>query len=174
MDEPRTAVVGGTFSPLHNGHRALLHEAFRTASRDGAPDDDGRVLVGITSRALAERTRSDPDHAALLGSIEDRRETLRTELDRVAAAYAASYEVLTLTDVSGPAGSRDDVHVLVVSPEAKAQRRAYEVNRRRVAEGRRPLEIDTAPFVVAEDGTRISGTRIRNGEIDADGRVLDS
>jgi pantetheine-phosphate adenylyltransferase len=37
----------------------------------------------------------------------------------------------------------------------------------------RPLEIHTAPFVVAEDGRRISSTRIRRGEIDVHGRVLD-
>ncbi|MFC7027132.1 hypothetical protein ACFQH8_05715 [Halomicroarcula sp. GCM10025710] len=34
-DPDRTAILGGTFTPIHNGHRALLHKAFQTASHDG-------------------------------------------------------------------------------------------------------------------------------------------
>jgi pantetheine-phosphate adenylyltransferase len=169
-DTERTAILGGTFTPIHNGHRALLHEAFQTASHDGP--GDGHVVVGLTSTALARETRSDPAHAELLGDFEQRRAALDAELDRIGGAYTASYETVRLDDTRGPAATRSDVDALVVSPEAKAQRRAYELNRERVAEGRRPLEVHTPPFVVAEDGTRISSTRIRNGEIDVHGRVL--
>jgi pantetheine-phosphate adenylyltransferase len=62
----------------------------------------------------------------------------------------------------------------VVSPEAKAQHRAHELNQGRREDGLHPLEIHTPPFVTAEDGTRISSTRIRNGEIDVNGYLLDS
>ena len=168
----RIAILGGTFTPVHNGHRALLHKAFQTASHDG--DGDGHVIVGLTSTALAERTRSDPSHVDLLGPFEKRRANLDAELDRMGGAYTASYEIIQLTDTGGPAATREDVNALVTSPEAKAQRRAHELNRRRLDDGLRPLEIHTPPFVVAEDGTRISSTRIRNGEIDVHGRVLNS
>jgi pantetheine-phosphate adenylyltransferase len=169
--DERITVLGGTFTPIHNGHRALLHEAFQTASHVG--DGDGHVIVGLTSTELAERTRSDPSHVELLGSFDDRREALDTELDRIARAYTASYEIFSLEDTGGPAATRDDVDALVASPESKSQRRAYELNQQRIADGRPPLEIHTPPFVVAEDGTRISSTRIRNGEIDVHGRLLD-
>jgi pantetheine-phosphate adenylyltransferase len=168
----RTAILGGTFTPIHNGHRALLHSAFRTASYDG--DGEGHVVVALTSSAVARETRSDPTHAEQLGPFSDRRAALETELDRMDDAYTASYEIVKLEDTHGPAATREDVDALVVSPEAKAQRRAYDLNRRRVDDGLPPLEIHTAPFVVAEDGTRISSTRIRDGEIDVHGRVLDS
>jgi pantetheine-phosphate adenylyltransferase len=171
-DSERTAILGGTFTPIHNGHRALLHSAFRTASYDG--DDDGHVIVALTSTEVARQTRSDPKHVELLGSFEDRRADLDAELDRMNDAYTASYEIVRLEDTHGPAATRADVDALIVSPEAKAQRRAYELNRHRVSDGLRPLEIHTAPFVEAEDGTRISSTRIRNGEIDVHGRVLDA
>ncbi|WP_313692030.1 phosphopantetheine adenylyltransferase [Halorarum halobium] len=167
----RTAILGGTFTPIHHGHRALLQRAFQTASHDG--EGDGHVVVGLTSTALAKRTRSDPAHAELLGPFSGRRESLDTELDHLSAAYTASYEIIELADTHGPAATREDVDALVVSPEAKAQRRAHELNERRVADGLGPLEIHVSPFVIAEDGTRISSTRIRNGEIDAHGRVLD-
>ena len=167
----RTVILGGTFTPIHNGHRALLHDAFQTASHDGP--GDGHVIVGLTATELAKRTRSDPTHADLLGPFEDRRAALDAELDETAGAYTATYEIVELTDERGPAATRADVDALVVSPEAKAQYRAHELNRARQADGLRPLEIHTPPFVVAEDGDRISSTRIRNGEIDEHGRLLD-
>lgn len=167
----RTVVLGGTFTPIHGGHRALLHAAFQTASHDGPRD--GHVVVGLTSTALARRTRSDPSHADMLGPFEERREALAAELEAMGAAYTASAEIIELADEYGPAATRSDVDAMVVSPEAKAQRRAHELNRRRRREGLTPLEVHTPPFVVAEDGVRISSTRIRNGEIDVYGRVLD-
>jgi pantetheine-phosphate adenylyltransferase len=170
MDE-RIAILGGTFTPIHNGHRALLHSAFQTASHDGP--GDGHVIVALTSPRVAAQTRSDPTHVAQLGSFEERHSALEAELDNTSDAYTASHEILELDDTHGPAATREDVDALVVSPEAKAQRRAYELNDRRREDGLTPLEIHTPPLVVAEDGTRISSTRIRNGEIDVHGRLLE-
>ncbi len=170
-EDDRSAILGGTFTPLHNGHRALLHKAFQTASHDGP--GDGTVVVGLTSTALAGRTRSDPAHADRLGDFDDRRATLAAELDRIAAAYTATAEIVRLEDPEGPAATDPGLDALVVSPEATAQRRAYELNEHRVETGLEPLEIHTPPFVIAEDGDRISSTRIRNGEIDVHGRLLE-
>ncbi|MDS0258523.1 pantetheine-phosphate adenylyltransferase [Haloarcula sp. S1CR25-12] len=167
----RIAILGGTFTPVHNGHRALLHSAFQTASHDG--EGDGHVIVGLTSDALATETRSDPSHADLLGSFAERRDTLTTTLERVSSAYTATWEIVKISDKFGPAATRGDADALVVAPEGKAQQRAHELNDERLDRGYQPLEIHTSPFVVAEDGLRISSTRIRNGEIDAQGRLED-
>jgi pantetheine-phosphate adenylyltransferase len=168
--DDRAVILGGTFTPLHNGHRALLHAAFQTASHDGP--GDGHVTVGLTTPELATRTRSDPAHADQLDSYADRRTRLEAALDDIQAAYAASYEVVRLEDVRGPAATDPDLDALVVSPEAKAQHRAHEINAHRTDAGLQPLEIHTPPMVLAEDGDRISSTRIRNGDIDVNGRLL--
>lgn len=169
----RTAILGGTFTPIHNGHRALLHKAFQTATHDGPSNGNGHVIVGLTSSDLATETREAAGHAERLGTYEDRHAELKRELDILAETYTASYEIVKLEDTYGPAATRPDADALIVSPEAKAQRRANELNEERLERGLDRLEIHTAPFVVAEDGTRISSTRIRNGEIDPDGRILD-
>lgn len=166
----RVAILGGTFTPIHDGHRALLHKAFQTASHDG--DGDGHVIVALTATALAKQTRSDPAHADRLGSFDQRRDALQTELDQVSGAYTASYEIIPLEDTHGPAATREDIDALIVSPEGKAQHRAHELNEQRVGDGLTPLEIHTAPFVTADDGVRISSTRVRNDEIDTHGRLL--
>jgi pantetheine-phosphate adenylyltransferase len=170
-ERERIAILGGTFTPIHNGHRALLHKAFQTASHDG--DGDGHVIVGLTASDLAERTRANGTQVSQLGDFPRRRETLEAELAGLSAAYSASFETLRLEDTRGPAATRPDIDALVVSPEAKAQRRAHTINEQRASDDLSRLEIHTAPFVVAEDGTRISSTRIRNGEIDEHGRIID-
>jgi pantetheine-phosphate adenylyltransferase len=167
----RIAILGGTFTPIHNGHRALLHKAFQTASHDGA--GEGHVIVGLTDSDVATQTRKNPEHAAQLGPFEQRRDNLDAELSNLTETYSASYEIICLEDTHGPAATRGDIDALIVSPEAKAQRRAYDLNEQRATDGLGRLEIHTAPFVVAEDGTRISSTRIRNGEIDEHGRILE-
>lgn len=168
----RTVILGGTFTPIHDGHRALLHAAFQTASHDG--EGDGEVVVALTSPELAERTRTDPAHAELLGSFHERREALDAELGRMRRAYTAACELIKLEDAYGPAATEAEIDALVVSPEGKAQHRAHDVNDRRMSAGLDPLEIHTAPFVIADDGVPISSTRIRNGEIDAHGRLLET
>lgn len=166
----RIAILGGTFTPVHNGHRALLHKAFQTASHDGV--GDGHVIVALTSSTLARQTRDEPEQADKLGSFTDRQAALESELEQMEGAYTATYEVIPLEDEQGLAATSEDVDALVASPEAKAQRRAYELNETRRSAGLAPLEVHTPPFVVAEDGNRISSTRIRNGEIDTHGRLL--
>ena len=146
--------LGGTFDPVHEGHRALFRRAFAL----------GDVTVGLTSDDLAERTRHVERHVR---SFEARRATLDAELASFSEAFGREHEIRRLDEPTGIAVEPSFDH-LVVSPETKpGGDRINEIRRER---GLNPLSVHVVPHVRAEDGGIISSTRIVAGEIDEHGR----
>ena len=145
--------LGGTFDPVHDGHRALFDRAFEL----------GDVTVGLTSDSLAPKTRNEERYVK---SYEERERALRAELERFADEYDQEFEIHELVEPTGIA-TEPRFDYLVVSPETVEG--AERVNELRESEGHDPLEIVVVDHVPAEDGDRISSTRIVRGEIDEHG-----
>ena len=151
--------VAGTFGPIHDGHRQLFEHALRFGT-------DG-VVVGLTTDALATETRSEPRP---IPSFEERKrlvEDALAELDE----WGRSVEIRPLEDEHGIASTDPAIDALVVSPETASE--LATINDRRRAHGFDPLTGIVVPYVLAEDGQRISSTRMVSGEIDAHGRLLE-
>jgi pantetheine-phosphate adenylyltransferase len=147
--------LGGTFDPIHDGHRALFDRAFEL----------GDVTVGLTSDELAPKTR---DNDRFVRSYDDRADALATELGAFAAEYDREYEIRELTEPTGIA-TEPQFDVLVVSPEtATGGKRINEIRRDR---GIDSLDIEVVDHVRAADGEIISSTRIVEGEIDEHGNL---
>ena len=146
---------GGTFDPIHDGHRALFERAF----------ERGDVTVGLTSDELAPRTRSEDRP---IRPYEVRRDELAEELTTYAERYDRSFEIRKLKTPTGIA-TESDFDALVVSPETKTG--GKRINELRREQGRDPLELIVVDPVYAEDGELISSTRIVYGEIDEHGAL---
>ena len=147
--------LGGTFDPVHDGHRRLFERAFEL----------GDVTVGLTSDDLAPETRHEN---RFIRSFDERQRDLADELDSLADEYDRDVEIRELTEPTGIA-TEPEFDVLVVSPETAEG--AERVNDLRRTEGLDPLRIEIVDHVPAEDGERISSTRIVNGEIDEHGTL---
>ncbi|WP_049921730.1 phosphopantetheine adenylyltransferase [Halopiger djelfimassiliensis] len=149
--------VAGTFGPLHDGHRSLFEHALRLG-------DDG-VLVGLTSDELAVETRSEPRPVP---SVEERRQAVERTLESI-DEWDRRIDYEELDDPHGIVTDDRTIDALVVSPETADELES--INRTRRERGLEPLTGIVAPYVLADDGERISSTRIVRGEIDEHGRV---
>jgi len=148
-------VLGGTFDPVHDGHRALFSRAFEL----------GDLTVGLTSDELAPKTRNEERYVRPFGT---RKRDLEAVLAELADEYGREFEVRKLEKPTGIA-DEPGFDVLIVSPETKDGGR--KVNEIRERKGLAPLDVEVVDHVRAEDGGIISSTRVVNGEIDIHGNL---
>lgn len=150
---PRVA-VGGTFNPLHDGHKALLLKAVELSR-------GGDLLIGLTSDEMARNK---------IHEVDDYRSRY-DEVLKFIRTLGVNPRILKLDDPYGPT-IRDDFEYLVVSPET--QPAGEKINRIRSEKNLKALKIVLVDYVLADDGLPISSTRIRKGEIDNHGKVLNT
>jgi pantetheine-phosphate adenylyltransferase len=148
-------MVGGTFDPLHDGHKRLISRSFDLAG------NEGYVVIGLTTDSFASK-KIHP-----ISPFEKRKTDL---VDYIGEnRYPVHWVVEPLHDRYGSAIDAD-FDAIVVSEETLPV--AVEINKLRKDRGRKKVDIHQISCVLADDGRWISSTRIYKGEIDIHGHVL--
>jgi pantetheine-phosphate adenylyltransferase len=146
--------MGGTFDILHKGHRALLSKASEIGSI---------VLIGLTTDERARKGRKD----IVINSYVIRKENLEMLLNSM--NLPSNFKIVPLDNDWGPSVVEDSFTAIIVSEETK--KTAEKINRIRLENDKKELEIVIVPFVKAYDGQKISSSRIRDNEIDSNGKL---
>ncbi len=154
MPKYSLVALGGTFDIIHKGHLTLLLNASVLSDK---------VIIGITSDEFAIRKGK-----ILLNKYDARLQNLTSVISK--EFPSTIFQISKLENDFGPAVLEKDVQALIVSDETSNQGRA--LNELRAKKDLAPVEIITVPMFLAQDGKRISTTRIKNLEIDADGNLL--
>ena len=145
--------LGGTFDIIHAGHIALLEKGFSISKK---------VIIGLTSDELAEKKGK-----KLLNNFQIRYSALELLVKEKFPNNTS--EIAKLDDDFGPAVIAGDVNALVVSEETRSKGEL--LNKLRLEQNQSQVTIIVVPMILAKDGSRISTTRIRNSEIDAQGNI---
>jgi pantetheine-phosphate adenylyltransferase len=148
-------MVGGTFDPLHDGHKRLLDRSFSIAG------PGGQVVIGLTTDTFASK-KNHP-----IRPFQVRREELEGYISE--SCYLVSCIIEPLNDRFGPSLDAD-FDAIVVSEETLPV--AIEINQLRKEKHRKKVDIHQISCVLADDGRWISSTRIYRGEIDAHGHLM--
>ncbi|MCE9618164.1 MAG: pantetheine-phosphate adenylyltransferase [Nitrosarchaeum sp.] len=153
MSEFVLVAMGGTFDIIHKGHLTLLSKAFSLSSK---------VIIGLTSDELAEKRGK-----KTLNSYEKRFATLMSTIKTNFPNRA--FQISKLDNDFGPAVLEENVQALIVSDETG--NKGEILNQLRAEKNLSPVKIVIVPMTLAQDGTRISTTRIKNSEIDVEGNL---
>ena len=141
--------VGGTFDKFHDGHKKLLSTAFEIGDK---------IEIGVTSDAFG----------GLKGDID----SCEVRMDNLKSFFSdkSNFIIVPLEDPYGTTIYDKDFEAIVVTEETEPT--ALEINKIRSSKGMKPLDIVVVSFVLAYDGTPISSTRIRSGEINQSGNFI--
>jgi len=155
MKKFKEVAVGGTFDELHRGHKMLLLKAFEVGKH---------VQIGLTSDDFV--LKMGKPH--LTATYKERLGELKAFLRSLNLLDKA--RIVAISDPYGTAASQRSLEAIVVSDETKIA--ALGINKKRSESNLPLLKIIAITMVPSQNCEPISTTRIREGKIDREGRLI--
>ncbi len=154
---------GGTFDHFHKGHKFLLRLAFSLGKK---------VVIGVTSDEYVKKLKINPSTSSgeklkIIEPFESRRLAVLEFVESEKALEKV--EIVAINDLFGPTRAKDFICDALVVSEASINS-AKTINKERKKMGLSQLKIIVQKLILASDGKPIASFRIRNGEIDREGR----
>lgn len=154
MKKYKLLVCGGTFDLLHKGHKMFLGQML---------DLSDEVLLGLTSDLYVKSFKNSSE----IENFEIRQKKIEQFLDSINSKNRVT--IISIDDIYGPLLTNAfNPEAIVVTPETENS--AKEINTKRKEKFLKELEILVFSMALAQDRKVISSTRIRNGEINREGR----
>lgn len=148
-------VCGGTFDLFHKGHKTFLKQTLALSEK---------VLIGITSNLYIQTFKNGL-------SIEDfkiRKKAVEQFIDSIGAG--GRVEIVSINSAYEPyLESSNKYQAIAVT--SQTEKTALDINLKRKKKQLPELKIIVIPMELTEDGREISSSRIRNGEINREGRL---
>ena len=154
MTKFNLVAVGGTFDHFHRGHKDFLNFALKQGKK---------IIIGLTSdyyiKKNAEKNGIEP--------YKKRKQYLNGFIEEIKVKEKT--KIIAINDLFGPTLKKNlPIDAIVVSENSL--KGAEIINMTRVKNNQPPLIILMKLMVKGEDGIVISSKRIRNGEINRDGK----
>ncbi len=154
MKKYKLAAVGGTFDHFHRGHREFLRFALSLCDR---------LLVGLTTNEYIAQQKIGQEcesyqirKQALVDFLEGEKARKRVEIEPIESVFIPKiWEGLP-------------IETIIVSKNTLSGAEA--INKKRVKQGEKLLIIEIFDLIKDSDNQYISSSRIRNGQIDREGK----
>lgn len=145
-------VIGGTFDLLHAGHKKFIDTAFDLAKF---------VSIGLTTDSFNTKRGKETYQ-----NQNKREELLLQYLD--SKGIADRSKIVLIDDIFG---TSLDPEIDAIIATSETLKNAEIINEKRSELGMSKLKIVQLEHITDTNGKIISSTRIRNGEIDSEGRI---
>ena len=157
--------LGGTFDHLHRGHRFILEQAFQRGEK---------VVIGMMSDEYVQRKFEIRNSKFEINFQIQNFKTRKKELEGFLGekGWLQRAEIVKIENVYGGLDENKDIEAILVTKMTREG--AEKINRERRRQGIRELEVVEVPMGLAEDGSPITSTRVREGEIDREGNLYKS